>query len=114
MFIREKSCQSAANPATTLERDRQKWKPVCVRFVQCELFCFCKYHLADVDISGQKSGFAIGEVVFSEPPEPIVEAERRQVRPGGAEVISPRSKGLGIILPENALANNGDTEALAE
>src|ERR1700682_2600731 len=86
----------------------------CTRFVRCGLFDLRKNDLADVDISGQKSGFAIGEVVFPKPPEPVVEAERDQVRPGGAEVISPGRECLGIILPENALANNGNTEPLAK
>src|SRR3954465_3204342 len=53
---------------------------------------FCEHDLTHVDIAGQESGLAIREVVFPQPPEAIVEAERRQVRPGLTEVISPRSE----------------------
>src|SRR5262249_4352443 len=44
----------------------------------------------------------------------LVKAERLQARPGRAEVISPGRERLGIILPENALADDGHAEALAE
>src|SRR5262249_23705953 len=62
----------------------------------------CKHDLPHVDISGEESGLAVSEIVFPQPPEPLVESERHQVGPGGAEVISPCRERLGIILPENA------------
>jgi hypothetical protein len=34
-----------------------------------------------------------------------------QVRPGHAEIASPDCECLGIILPENAPANDGNTES---
>src|SRR5690348_16219185 len=41
---------------------------------------FCKYHLPHVDIPGQESGLAIGEIVLPQAPEALIEAERLQVR----------------------------------
>ncbi len=38
----------------------------------------CEDDLSHVDIAGQESGLAIGEVVFPEPAEALVEAERRR------------------------------------
>ncbi len=35
---------------------------------------FGEHNLTDVDISGQESGLAIGEVIFPQPPETVVEA----------------------------------------
>src|SRR5437588_5959075 len=75
---------------------------------------FREHHLTHVDISGQESGFAIGEVVFPQAPEAVVEARRHQVRPGRAEIASPDRERLGIILPENALADDGNAEPFAE
>src|SRR5215218_35011 len=75
---------------------------------------FRKYDLTHVDVSGQEPGLAIGEVIFPQPPETVIEARWRQVGPGRAEIASPDRKRPGIILPENALADNGDAEALAE
>jgi hypothetical protein len=46
--------------------------------------------------------------------EPVVESERHQVRPGRAEIVPPSRERLGIILPENAFANDGNAEPLAE
>src|SRR6266581_1060384 len=66
---------------------------------------FGEHHLSHVDISGQESGFAIGEVVFPQPTEAVVEARRHQVRPGRPEIASPDRECLGIILPENAFAD---------
>src|SRR5260370_37320200 len=83
-------------------------------FVGGELFRLRETPLPHVDISRQESGLAIGEVVFPQPPEPVVESEWHQVRPGRAEIISPGRERLGIILPENALANDGNAEPLAE
>ena len=39
-----------------------------------QLSRFCEYHLPHVDIPRQESGLAIGEVVFPQPPETVVEA----------------------------------------
>src|ERR1700733_5494427 len=75
---------------------------------------FCEHNLAHIDISREKSGLAISEVIFPQPPEPVVEAERRQARPGLAEIISPGRQCLGIILSENAFANDGNAEPLAQ
>src|SRR5215471_317448 len=74
----------------------------------------CEDDLTHVDVAREESGLAVGEVVFPEPAEAIVEAERKQVRPCRAEVISPGRQRLGIILSENALADDRHAEALAE
>src|SRR5438552_2437947 len=70
--------------------------------------------LPHVDIARQKTGFAVSEIVLPKPPETLVEPERGQVRPGGAKVIPPGGERSGIILSENALPDNGDTEFVAE
>src|SRR5258708_6646398 len=49
----------------------------------------CENHLPDVDIPGEKSGLAVGKVIFPQPPKPVVEAERAQVRPGRAKIVAP-------------------------
>ena len=46
------------------------------------LFCLGEHHLADVDIARQESGLAIGQVIFPQPPEPVVET--RGIRFGQA------------------------------
>src|ERR1700758_4411850 len=79
-----------------------------------ELARLREHDLSHVDISRQESGLAISEVVFPQPPEPLVESERAEIGPGGTEVVSPGRKRLGIILPENALANDRHAKALAE
>jgi hypothetical protein len=35
---------------------------------------FREHHLANVDIPRQESGFAVSEIIFPQPPEPVVEA----------------------------------------
>src|SRR5438128_2628361 len=75
---------------------------------------FGEHHLTYIDVSRQESGFAIGEVVFPQPPESVVKAGWHQMRPGGAEIASPDRQRLGIILPENAFADDGNTEPLAQ
>src|SRR5437764_14696730 len=50
---------------------------------------FCEHDLADVDIPRQESGLAIGEVVFPQAPEAVVETERHQIGPRFAEIVSP-------------------------
>src|SRR6478752_1492141 len=75
---------------------------------------FREHHVTHVDISRQKSRFAICEIVFPQAPKTVVEARRRQVRPGRAEIASPDRERLGIILPENAFADNGNAEPFAE
>src|SRR5690349_15712755 len=73
-----------------------------------------EHDLAHVDISGEESSFAVSQIVFPQPPEALVKSERGQVGPSGAEVISPSRECLGIILPENALADNRYSERLAK
>src|SRR6186713_685379 len=75
---------------------------------------FRKHDLTYVDVSRQEPGLAIGEIIFPQPPETVVEAGRRQVGPGRSEIASPDRKRPGIILPENALADDGNAEAFAE
>ena len=87
-----------------------KVKAFCAPLVRRKLFRLGENHLTHIDVSRQESGLAISEVVFPQPPEPVVEAERLQVRPGRAKVISPGDECLGIILLENALANDGNTK----
>src|ERR1700692_3617100 len=74
----------------------QIWRDRSAHGAKVEGFCtaansagFGEHHLAHVDISGEKPRLAIGQVVFPQPAEPVIEAERLQVRPGRAEVISP-------------------------
>src|SRR3569832_215086 len=83
-------------------------------FVRCGLAGLGEHDLADVDISRQKSSLTVGEIIFPQSPEAVVETERDEVRPCGAEVISPGRERLGIILPENALANDGDAKTLTK
>src|SRR6476660_3667960 len=75
---------------------------------------FGEHQLTHVDISRQESGFAIGEVIFPQAPEAVVKTRRHQVRPGRTEIVSPDHERPGIILPENALADDGNTEPLAK
>src|SRR5258707_15228836 len=75
---------------------------------------FGEHHLTHVDVSRQESGFAIRKVVFPQPAETVIEARRYQMRPGRAEIASPDRECLGIILPENAFADDGNTEPLAQ
>src|SRR5689334_1054857 len=79
-----------------------------------QLSGFREDDLADVDIARQESGFAVGEIVLPQPPEPVVEAKRNQVRPRFAEIISPGRERLGIILSKDVLANDRHTKGLAE
>src|ERR1700752_5268507 len=58
----------------------------------------CEDNLPDIDVAGQETGLAIGEVILPQPAEAVVEAERLQVGPGGAEIIPPGRPRLGIIL----------------
>src|ERR1700738_5138766 len=104
-------CQILHDPRARMAKVEAFCAPWCSAN---ELPCLREHHLADVDVSRQESGLAISEVVFPQPPEPIVEAERLEVRPGRAKVISPGDECLGIILPENALANDGNAEPLAQ
>src|ERR1700716_2416327 len=71
-------------------------------------------YLTHVDVSRQESSFAISEVVFPQPAETVIEARRHQMRPGRAEIASPDRERLGIILPENAFADDGNAEPLAQ
>ena len=67
---------------------------------------FRENHLADVDVAGEESGLAIGEIIFPQPPEPLVEADGV----GCGQAARKRSairEGPGIILAENALAETG-------
>src|ERR1700753_1963877 len=74
----------------------------------------CEDSPADVGFFREETGLARSEVILQEPPEAVVEARGTQVRPRRAEVISPDRERLGIILPENALADDGHAEFLAE
>src|SRR6185312_14992891 len=78
------------------------------------LFGLGKYDLPNIDISRQESGFAIGEVVLPQATEPVVEAERDEVGPCGAEITSPVGERLGIVLPKSTLADDWNAEPFAE
>src|SRR5688572_23667731 len=93
------------NRWATLKDRRRADKPAVRRGHSAR---FREHHLTYVDISGQEPGLAIGEVILPQPPEAIIEARRRQGGPGRAEIASPDRKRPGIILPENALADNGN------
>src|SRR5262249_18873666 len=92
----------------------QRWLPAQADPAAWLSARLCKHHLTHVDISGEKSGLAIGEIILPQPPEPLVETKRLEVRPSVAEVISPGRKRLGIILPEDALADDRHAKAFAE
>src|SRR5260370_646044 len=70
MVIFGESSPVLRKSCATLERDQQKWKAFAVRR---NLPGLCKYNLTHVDISRQKPGLAIGQVIFPEPPEAVVE-----------------------------------------
>ena len=110
----QKSAGLLPNLGNDPRSDRRSGSRFCADKRRGRHFGFGEHHLAHVDISRQESGLAISEVVFPQPPEPVVEAERHQIRPGRAEIISPDRKRLGIILPENAFADDGNAEPLAE
>src|SRR5882724_4821382 len=63
-------CQIESDPRARLI----KVEAFCAPLVRRKLFRFREYHLAHVDISRQESGLAVSEVVFPQPPEPVVEA----------------------------------------
>src|SRR5260370_982609 len=107
MLIWVKSCQSAVKSGNDPRARGAKVEAVCIRFVRCELFRLREHHLPHIDISRQESGLAISEIVFPQPPEPVVESKRHQARPGCAEIISPGRERRGIILPEKTFANDG-------
>src|SRR5882724_8467983 len=67
---------------------------------------FGEHDLTDVDVSRQESSLAIGEIVLPQAAETVIEPKRREVWPCSTEVISPSCERLGIILHENALAND--------
>src|SRR4051812_36050323 len=96
-------------PATLVEADSER-----NAIAGCASVCLCEHHLAYVDVAGQEAGLAISEVVLPQSPEAVVESQRHQVRPRGAEIISPGRERPGIILPKHAFANDGNAEPLAE
>src|SRR5271156_4190901 len=73
-----------------------------------------KNHLPDVDMAGQKARLAVREVVFPQPPEPLVESERRQVRPGRAKAVAPCRQRAGIVVAKYFLCNQREAETVPE
>src|ERR1700736_2826306 len=70
MVIFGESSPVLRKSGATLERTAQKWKAFALRR---NLPGFGENHLTHVDISRQESRLAIGEVIFPEPPEAVVE-----------------------------------------
>src|ERR1019366_6505462 len=79
VFICGKSCRSVAKSGNDPRARSAKVEAFCAQFLRCKLLPLREHPLADVDISRQESGLAISEVIFPQPPEPVVEAERHQV-----------------------------------
>src|SRR4051794_15767774 len=70
-------------------------------------------HLPHVNGAGAKTRLAIGEVIFPQAAETLVEAERRQLRPGDAETVAPMRKRDRVIMAEDALARERQAMLLA-
>src|SRR5215470_8389322 len=75
---------------------------------------FREYHLPDVDVARQKSGLAIGEVVFPQPPKPLIKTHRDQSRPGCSKTVAPHRKGAGIVLWEDSFGGQWHAKSIAE
>src|ERR1700674_1699672 len=73
-----------------------------------------EHHLPYVDVAGQEARLAVGQVVLPRAPEALVETERRERRPGGAEALAPLLEGARIVLAEDARADQWQVEALAK
>ena len=69
MFLKLPVC--LPNRWATLKDRRRAYKPAMKQGCQPDLR---KHHLTHVDISRQESSLAVGEVIFPEPPEAIVES----------------------------------------
>src|SRR5580693_6594056 len=64
------NCRLMLNCRATLTERGRAHKPTTRR----PLFRLGEHHLAHVNISRQESSLAIGEVIFPQPPEPLVKA----------------------------------------
>src|SRR5271165_80655 len=91
-------CRSFPQRFATRNRSGGKYKPAYLSLL-------CEDDLPHVDVAGQEARLAIGEIILPQPPEAVVESQRLQVGPGRAKIVAPGRQCLGIIFPENALAD---------
>ena len=62
-----------------------------------------EYELANIDILGAKSGFAVMQIISPQIVETLIETEGHDSRPGGIKPLAPDLQRSGVIVAEYPL-----------